>query len=62
MKKEQSETQSKESEASTQIPPHIVACQSLDGDVYTELVVIDGRPFMRVYSEEGELLDVLERS
>ncbi|OQS22719.1 hypothetical protein [Chromobacterium violaceum] len=34
--------------------------KALNGNVYTEMYVKDGKTFMNVYSEDGELLDVME--
>jgi hypothetical protein len=34
--------------------------KALNGNVYTEMYVKDGKTFMNVYGEDGELLDVME--
>lgn len=34
--------------------------KALNGNVYTQMYVKDGKTFMNVYSEDGELLDVME--
>jgi len=34
--------------------------KALNSNVYTEMYVKDGKTFMNVYGEDGELLDVME--
>jgi hypothetical protein len=34
--------------------------KALNGNVFTQMYVKDGKTFMNVYSEDGELLDVME--
>lgn len=34
--------------------------KALNSNIYTEMYVKDGKTFMNVYSEDGQLLDVME--
>ena len=34
--------------------------KALNGNVYTEMYVKDGKTFMNVYDEDGNLVDVME--
>lgn len=37
-----------------------IRIKSLNGNTFTETVIKDGKTFINVYDEEGELLDVME--
>ena len=37
-----------------------IRIKSLNGDTYTETVIKDGKTFINVYDEDGNLIDVME--
>lgn len=37
-----------------------IRIKSLNGNTFTETVVKDGKTFINVYDEEGQLIDVME--
>ena len=37
-----------------------IRIKSLNGDTYTETVIKDGKTFINVYGEDGNLIDVME--